>query len=191
MSQNVATLSSRLSKGKSQKDVADALNDLRDLIAFHQKVSIAMGTSLQHLADSLFVQMANLILLKRDSYLDFVKPGVKQDTINSLRNAPMFGYALFPDAAIMTAEQDIHKAESSSIAQGPGPGAPQHTNWRGAHRYKPYDRRDRKPSSSSEQTSQSQQQPWRQFSRNRSRGRGRGRGSNPRFSKAQSYKHFK
>ena len=41
MSQNVATLSSWLSKGKSQKDVADALNDLRDLIAFHQKVSIA------------------------------------------------------------------------------------------------------------------------------------------------------
>ena len=135
MSQNVATLSSRLSKGKSQKDVADALNDLRDLIAFHQKVSIAMGTSLQHLADSLFVQMANLILLRRDSYLDFVKPGVKQDTINSLRNAPMFGYALWLShvcAAIMTAEQDIQKAESSSIAQGPGPGAPQHTNWRGA-----------------------------------------------------------
>ena len=37
-------------RGKAQKDVADALNDLRDLIAFHQKVSIAMGTSLQHLS---------------------------------------------------------------------------------------------------------------------------------------------
>ena len=71
--------------------------------------------------------------------------------MNSLRNAPLFGYALFPDAAIMKAEQDIQKAESSSVAQGPGPGAPQHTAWRGSHRYKPYDRRDRKPSSS-EQT---------------------------------------
>ena len=91
-------------------------------------VSIAMGMSLQHLADSLFVQMSNLILLRLDSYLDFVKPGVKQDTMNSLRNAPMFGYALFPDAAIMTAEQDIQKAESSSVAQGTGPGAPQHVN---------------------------------------------------------------
>ena len=150
-----------------------------------------MGTSLQHLGDSLFVQMANLILLRRDSYLDFLKPGVKQDTMNSLRNAPMFGYALFSDAVIMTAEQDIQKAESSSVAQGPGLGAPQHANWRGSHRYKPYDRRDRKPSSSSEQASQSQQQPWRKFSRNRPRGRGCGRGSNHRFSKAQSYKHFK
>ena len=94
---------------------------------------MAMGTSLQHLADSLFVHMSNLILLRRDSYLDFVKPGVKQDTMNLLRNAPMFGYRLFPDAAIMMAEQDIQKHETSSVAQGPGPGAPQHTSWRGSH----------------------------------------------------------
>ena len=36
MSQNISILSSRLSKGKAQKEVTDALNDLRDLIAFHQ-----------------------------------------------------------------------------------------------------------------------------------------------------------
>ena len=107
MSQNISLLSSRLGKGKCSKDVANALNDLRDLMAFHQKVSVAMGTSLQHLADSLFVNMANLVLLRRDSYLDFVKQGVKQDTMNLLRNAPLFGYGLFPDAAIMSAEQDI------------------------------------------------------------------------------------
>ena len=135
--------------------------------------------------------MSNMILLRRDSYLDFVKLGVKQHTMNSLRNAPMFGYALFPEAAIMMAEQDIQKAESSSVAQGPGPGALRHTSWRGSHRYKSYDHRDRKPSASAEQVSQSQQQPWHQFSSHRSRGRGRGRGSNPRFSKAQSYKQFK
>ena len=191
MSQNVAVLSARLSKGKAQKETSDALNDLCDLLAFHQKVSIALGTSLQHLADSLSVHMSNMILLRRDSYLDFVKPGVKQDTMNSLRNAPMLGYALFPDAAIMTAEQDIKKTESSSVAQGPGPGAPRHTNWRGSHRFKPYDSRDRRSSAPTDQGSQSQQQPWRQFSRHRSRGRGHGRGSNPRFSKAQSYKQFK
>ena len=191
MSQNVAVLSACLSKGKAQKEISDALNDLHDLLAFHQRVSIALGTSLQHLADSLFVHMSNMILLRRDSYLDFVKPGVKQDTMNSLRNAPMFGYTLFPGAAIMTAEQDIQKAESSSVAQGPRLGAPQHTNWRGSHRFKPYDHRDRKSSASTEQGSQSQQQPWRQFSRHRSRGHGHGRGSNPRFFKAQAYKQFK
>ena len=39
--------------------------------------------------------------------------------MNSLRNAPMFGLALFPDAAIMTAEQDIQKAKSSSVIGDP------------------------------------------------------------------------
>ena len=123
--------------------------------------------------------------------MDFVKPGVKQDTMNLLCNAPMFGYGLFPDAAIMMAEQDIQKHEASSVAQGPGPGASQHTSWKGSLRYRPYDRKDRKPSASSEQTSQQQQQPWRQVSRSRSRGRRRGRGSNPRLSKSQSYKPYK
>ena len=123
MSQNITLLYSRLNKGKAPQEVTNALNDLRDLMAFHQRVSVAMGTSLQHIADSLFVHMANLILIRRDSYLDFVKTGVKQDTMNLLRNAPLFGYGLFLDAAIMTAEQDIQKHETSSVAQGPGPGA--------------------------------------------------------------------
>ena len=136
--------------------------------------------------------MANLVLLRRDAYLDFVKPGVKQDTMNLLCNAPLFGYGLFPDAAIMSAEQDIQKFETSSVAQRPGPGATQHTNWRGSQRYKPCDRKDRKQGSASDQSTQQQQtQPWRQFGRSRPRGRGRGRGSNPRFSKGQSFKPYK
>ena len=191
MSQNIALLCSRLGKGKTSKEVSNALNDLRDLMAFHQKVSVAMGTSLQHLADSLFVNMANLVLLQRDAYLDFVKQGVKQDTMNLLRNAPLFGYGLFPDAAIMTAEQDIQKFETSSVAQRPGPGAAQHTNWKSSQRFKPYDRKDRKPASASDQSTQQQSQPWRQFGRSRPRGRGRGQGSNPRFSKGQSFKPYK
>ena len=191
MSQNIALLCSRLSKGKCSKDVTNALNDLCDLMAFHQKVSVAMGMFLQHLADSLFVNMANLILVQRDAYLDFVKPGVKQDTMNLLRNAPLFGYGLFPDAAIMTAEQDIQKFETSSVAQRPRPGATQHTSWKSSQRYKPYDRKDRKPVPTPDQSTQQQAQPWRQFGRNRPRGRGRGLGSNPHFSKGQSFKPYK
>ena len=75
MAQNIALLCSRLNKGKAPKEVTNALNDLRDIMAFHQRVSVAMGTSLQHLTDSLFVHMSNLILLRRDSYLDFVNHG--------------------------------------------------------------------------------------------------------------------
>ena len=191
MSQNINLLCSRISKGKAPKEVSGALNDLRDLMAFHQKVSIAMGTSLRHLADNLFVHLCNLILIRRDFYLEFVKSGVKQDTMNLLKNAPLFGYGLFPDAAIMTAEQDIQKHEASSGTQRPGPGASPSTSWRGAHRYRPYDHKDRKSSAASTDNSSQQQQPWRQFSRNRSRGRGRGRGGNPRFSKSHQYKPYK
>ena len=133
-----------------------------------------MGTALQHLADSLFVHLANLILLRRDSYLEFVKPGVKPDMWNLLRKAPMFGYGLFPDSVLNTAEQDINKHESAGVAPGPGPGASQHSNWRGNFRYRPYDKRDTHRRT---EPSEQEQQPWRQFSRNRGRGRTRGRAS--------------
>ena len=141
-----------------------------------------------HASECLLVHMANLILIRRDSYLEHVKVGVKQDTMNILRNSPLFGYGVFPDAA--TAEQDITKHESTGVAPGPGPGAPQQSKWRGSHRYRPCESREPISAGSTEQSSQ-EQQPLRQFSRNRSRGRGRARGSNPPFSKARQFKPYK
>ena len=63
MFQNINFLQSRFSKGKASKDITEALKDIKDYLAFHQNVSVAMGTALQHLADSLFVHLANLILI--------------------------------------------------------------------------------------------------------------------------------
>ena len=79
MSGHISMLCSRIHKGKAPKEVSSVLNDLKDLMVFHQSVSRAMGTVLQHLADSSFVHLPNLILLRRDAYLDHIKPGVKQD----------------------------------------------------------------------------------------------------------------
>ena len=143
-----------------------------------------MGTSLQHLADSLFVNMANLVLLRHDSYLDHVKPGVKPDTWTRLRNAPFFNYGLFPDDLICIAEQDITKSESTSAAPRPGPGAMQCTGWRNQNRFQPYDRRESRNAASAEPA-----QPWRPWGRGRSRGRGHS--TNPRFSRARGFKHQK
>ena len=178
---------SRIRKGKSPKEVTEAIRDIKDLLAFHHNMSLSMGTALQHLADSLFVNLSNLILLRRDSYLEHVKPGIKPDTWNMLRNAPMFGYGLFPDSVLNTVEQDINKYESAGVAPGPGPGASQRSTWRGNFRYKPYDKRVHQRGS---QQSEQEQQPWRQFSRSANRGRGRGRG-NPRFSKSRGLKTYK
>ena len=110
MSGHINMLCSRINKGKAPKEVSGALNDLKDLMAFHQSVSGAMGTALQHLADSSL------------SCLEHIKPGVKQDTWLQLCNALLFGYGLFSDNIICQAEQDIVKHDSASVAPGPGPG---------------------------------------------------------------------
>ena len=151
---------------------------------------MALGTALQHLADSLFVQLANFILLRRDSYLEFVKPGLKADTWNRLRNVPLFSSALFPDDILATAEQDIITHENAPGAQGPSPGTFQHSGKKQQHyRYKPYDKNhSRQASYSSSQTSQS----WREFSH---KGRGcshrHGGGTSAYFSKTPRSQQYK
>ena len=94
MTSHINFLQTHLNKGKSDKEVLDALKELRDLCGFHQNVSISLGMALQHLANSLFVQLGNFILMRRDSYLDHVRPGMKMDTWNEFRNAPLFAYGL-------------------------------------------------------------------------------------------------
>ena len=61
MNGHISLLCARINKGKAPPEVSTPLSDLKDLLAFHQNVSVAMGTALQHLADSIFVKMANLV----------------------------------------------------------------------------------------------------------------------------------
>ena len=92
MQDNLKALQTELSKGKSKVKAQAALDELHYLTSFNQNVSFAMGKSLQHLSDFTFVQMANLTLLRRDAYLENLKPGVKHDTLSALRNCPLNGY---------------------------------------------------------------------------------------------------
>ena len=107
---------------KSSAKAQAALDELHYLTTFNQNVSFAMGKSLQHLSDFTFTQMANLTLVCRDSYLEHLKPGVKPDTFAALRNCPLNGYALFPDAIIRKAEDDITQHEAAKRTSQPGPG---------------------------------------------------------------------
>ena len=143
MNSHISLFNNVIVKGKAPKEMVSAIKDLKDLSAFHSNVSVALGTSLQHLADSLFIQLANFILLRRDSYLEFARAGLKPDTWNRLRNAPVFSSSLFPDDILATAEQDIAKFESTPSAQGPGPGTGQHSGRKHqSYRYKPYEKKD-------------------------------------------------
>ena len=61
-------------KGKAPKEEVEAMKELKDSSAFHTSVSVALGTALQHLADSLSVQLVNFVLRRHDFYLKCVKP---------------------------------------------------------------------------------------------------------------------
>ena len=49
-----------LSKEKYCQQAGKALEDLRDMSAFNQNVCFAMGKAMQHLSNTIFVQMANM-----------------------------------------------------------------------------------------------------------------------------------
>ena len=88
-----------------------------------------MAKSMKHLTEFVFVNMANATLLRRDSYLSYLKAGVKADTLNALRTAPLHQDTLFPDSTVKRAEEDIalfDKGQSSSVYK--------------VRRYHPYER---------------------------------------------------
>ena len=64
MQEKIRCLEKELSKGKCSQQAGKALEDLRDMSAFNQNVSFAMGKTMQHLSDTIFVQMANMTLLR-------------------------------------------------------------------------------------------------------------------------------
>ena len=95
------------SKGKAAGKVSAAIDELQFLLDFNSSVCQAMAKAMEHLTDFVFVNMANTTLLRRDSYLSYLKAGVKADTLNALRSAPLELDTLFPDSVIKQAEEDI------------------------------------------------------------------------------------
>ena len=88
------------------------------LVTFNGSITQAMARTMQDLSDGVFVNVANLTLARRDSYLDFVRSGIKQDTLMALRSAPLHMSALFPDHMIAKAEEEIRHFEDKRT---PGP----------------------------------------------------------------------
>ena len=70
-----------------------------------------MARAMQDLSDGIFINMANLTLVRRDSYLEYLIAGIKQDTLTSLKTAPLHMSALFPDHIISKAEEEIRHHE--------------------------------------------------------------------------------
>ena len=68
------------SKGKSSPKLTQASDELDFLVTFNRSITQAMARTMQDLSDGVFVNVANLTLARRDSYLEFIRSGVKQDT---------------------------------------------------------------------------------------------------------------
>ena len=140
------------SKGKTAAKVSSAVNELQFLLDFNSSVCQAMAKSMEHLTEFVFVTMANTTLLRRDSYLAYLKAGVKADTLNALRTAPLHLDTLFPDNVVKRAEEDItsfDKGRSTSVYKG--------------RRYHPYERQD------SRSDKQQDRPAWKNLSRTQRR----------------------
>ena len=162
--EQIRILHTKLGKGKSSSKAQAALDELHYLISFNQNVSFAMGKSLQHLSDFTFTQMANLTLVRRDSYLEHLKPGVKPDTISTLRNCPLM---------VMIAQYEAAKCTSQP---GLGHGGFAGLHKKGQHRYQPYSTGWKGKDSTKPSSNSGKDMPaWKSFGgRGRQRGTGRG-----------------
>ena len=60
--------------------------------------------------------MANLTLTPRDSYLDYLKAGIKQPTFSALQNSPLHVGSLFPDQLLTKAKEISHHEEKHSTS---------------------------------------------------------------------------
>ena len=125
--------------------------------------------------------MANLTLVRRDSYLGNLKTGIKPDTFSALRNCPLNTHAVFPDAVIRKAENEIAQFETKRTHQpGPDHGGFAGNQKRQQNRYQPYST-SWKPGQDSSQTGNTtgkDMPAWKSFG-GRGRARGRGRGGQP------------
>ena len=91
------------SKGKSADRTQQAVEELEYLVTFNR---LSEG-----LSEGVFISMANLTLARRDSYLEFVRAGVKPDTLTALCTAPVHLHSLFPDSLLVKAEDEISRSK--------------------------------------------------------------------------------
>ena len=91
---------------------------------FNRSISKAMARTMQDLSEGLFISVANFTLARRDSYLDCLHAGVKQDTLTALRTVPVHLQSLFPDQLLIKAEEEVARSEerrsSSQSHRKPG-----------------------------------------------------------------------
>ena len=96
-----------------------------------------MARTMQDLSEGVFISVANFTLTRRDSYLDYLHMGVKQDTLTALCTAPVHLQSLFPVLLLSKVEEEVARSEerhsSSQSHRNPGRFHPYASNDKPSH----------------------------------------------------------
>ena len=167
------------SKGKSSEKMKQAVNELEYLTTFNRSISQAMARTMQDLSEGVFINMANFTLARRDSYMDYLHVGVKQDTVNALRTSPVHLNSLFPDQLISKAEEEISISEERRSSG---------TSHRHQNRFHPYAANDK---STGQNDRKSNLNAWKQIKDKQQARKGRGKASTFSQKPAKGFKSHK
>ena len=113
---------------------------MRHPTAFNRRLSQSLSRTFRDLSEGVFVMLGNTVLLRRDSFLDYIKPGLKPDTWASLRSAPLHLDTLFLDESLSKAEREIQSFEDRRAASQGRPAQPQKQQNHQGNRYQPYNK---------------------------------------------------
>ena len=73
-------------QGKAPGRSQQAVDELDYLVTFSRSITQVMARTMQDLSEGTFVNMVNLTHTRKDSYLEYLRTGVKQDTVRVLSN---------------------------------------------------------------------------------------------------------
>ena len=72
MASQLKIIQSVSSKGNSATKVSQAADELDFLVTFNRSITQAMARTMQDLSEGVFINVANLTLARRDSYLEYI-----------------------------------------------------------------------------------------------------------------------
>ena len=143
------TLNSELDKYSLPDKISDTLSDLTTALEVNYQLTTAISGALQDLSEGIFVNLGNAVLMRRDSFLDSLRPGINSDTLSRLRTGPFHTETLFPEDVILAAESELHLLDQKK---------PDHQE-KSSARYHPYQKKGTDSGSRSD---------WRRFSKKKS-----------------------
>ena len=123
-------LFSDMKKYQFLESTVTALKAVSSAVNFCGRLTKSAAGCFRDLSEQVFVNHGNLILLRRDAFLDTVKAGITPDTLSKLRTSPVHTEWLFTEEAISKADAELKAADKPSSSR------PQ--SQKSQNRYHPY-----------------------------------------------------